>query len=149
MNRIMHPNMDLHYDGFDRAFDGKAATGNRQATVRSFAFGHAATMKTGDGAFHTRNFAGDKSGFRTDRYTTKSAALGDHSAAPQGERSFATRSVEVHDDRAAGKSSPVRQYATAEKPFLVPGKRQDDIDELRGQKNLTIDQVRELLNKNR
>ena len=35
------------------------------------------------------------------------------------------------------------------KPFLTQGKRQDEIDDLRKQKNLTIDQVREILNKNR
>lgn len=56
----------------------------------------------------------------------------------------------MREDRAANRSLDTsRPYVNSGKLFLVPGKRQDSIDDLRRQKNLTIDQVREILNKNR
>ena len=57
--------------------------------------------------------------------------------------------MDVKEDRAANQTAAVRDYAPASKPFLGRGRRQDTIDDLRNEKNLTIDQVREILNKNK
>ncbi len=149
LDRIEHPNMDLHFDGFDRSFDTKASNRDRQAVVHPFGFGgRTANVKTGDGAFHARSFDDGRGGYRTEGFAVKRATAVDH-AAPLADRAFATSAVPVREDRAANKSASNRGYVDAAKPYLVPGKRQDTIDELRKEKNLTIDQVREILNKSK
>ena len=148
LDRIMHPNMDLHFDGFGKGFETKASVGERQASVHPFGFGgRTATVKAGDGAFHAKAFDADRGAFHTDSFTVKRATAVDRQGLPAMDHAFETRGFAVHEDRAAGKSASVHQYVDATKPFLVPGLRQGTIDELRQQKNLTIDQVREILNK--
>ncbi len=150
LDRIMHPNMDLHFDGFERTFDTKASNRDRQAAVHPFGFGaRSANMKAGDGAFHAKTFNDGRGSFTTGDFAVKPATAVDRQVVPGGDRMFATRSVDVREDRAANKTASNRQFVNAQKPFLVPGKRQDTIDELRQQKNLTVDQIREILNKSR
>ena len=150
LDRIQHPNMELHAEGFERSFETRSSGRDRQAAVRPFAFGsRTANAKNGDGAFHARAFNDGRGTFRTDNYTVKRAAAVDRQALPQADRTFATAAVPVREDRLAGKSVDSRDYVNSTKPFLVPGKRQDSIDELRRQKNLSIDQVREILNKSK
>ena len=67
----------------------------------------------------------------------------------QTDKTFGTKAMDVREDRAANKAAPVQGYAPFERAYLGRGKRQDTIDDLRNQKNMTIDQVRELLNKNK
>lgn len=148
LDRIMHPDMDLHFDGFERSFDTKASGRNKQANVRAFAFGSRTAGVRGDGAFHSRAFNDGRGSFTTGNFAVKQATAVDRQALPQADRTFATRSVDVREDRVANKSANTRQFVNADKPFLVPGRRQDDIDELRRQKNLSSDQIREILNKN-
>ena len=148
LDRIMHPNMELHAEGFSKSFEGKASNNDRQASVHPFAFGHSANLKGGDGAFHPKTFSDGRGTFRTESFAVRRATAVDHPAA-LADRTFATGGFPVREDRAANQSADTRQYVDATKPYLVPGKRQDTIDDLRKQKNLTIDQVREILNKNR
>ncbi len=148
LDRIMHPNMELHAEGFSKPFETKASNRDRQANVRAFAFGHSANLKAGDGAFHARSFNDGRGSFRTESFAVRRATAVDRPN-PLGERSFAVGGFPVREDRAANLSANTHQYVDATKPYLVPGKRQDSIDDLRRQKNLTIDQVREILNKNR
>ncbi len=141
----------LEYVPAGKAFSADAAVGSRRASVRSFAFGgRMVNSKAGDDAFNARSFNDGRGRFRTENYAVKQALAGDRQALPQGDRSFATRPVDVREDRAANRSLDTsRSYADSGKPFSVPGKRQETIDDLRKQKNLTVDQVREILNKNR
>ena len=41
----------------------------------------------------------------------------------------------------------MRDYIPGQKSIVIRGKRQDTIDEIHDQKDLTIDEVREILNK--
>ena len=141
--------MDLHAEGFERSFETKASTGGKQAIVRPFGFaGRSVNVKTGDGTFHARSYDDGRGSFRTENFAVKRATAVDHPS-PQADRTFATSAVPVHEDRAANKPAFTRDYVSSTKPFLVPGKRQDTIDDLRKEKNLTIDQVREILNKSK
>ena len=144
-------NGTLAYEPAGKAFSAEASIGGRSASVHSFGFGgRTATGKSGDGAFHARGFNDGRGSFRTEGYAVHQASAADRQALPQADQSFGTHAVDVREDRAANRSlGGVRDTADAKKPFLVQGKRQDTIDDLRKQKNLTIDQVREILNKNR
>ena len=117
--------------------------------MRSFGFvGRPADAK-GDGAYHPRSFNDGRGSFRTDNFAVQKASAPDRQALALANNTYATRAVDVREDRAAGRSLDSRAYVNSGKPFLVPGKRQESIDDLRKQKNLTIDQVREILNKSR
>ena len=149
IDRIMHPNMELHAEGFEKSFETKASSSGKQAIVHPFAFGgRTADAKAGDGAFHARTFNDGRGSFRTENYTVKRATAADHQAA-LADRTFSTSAVAVREDRLANRSVSSRDYVSSTKPFLVPGKRQDTIDELRTSKNLSIDEVREILNKSK
>ena len=151
LDRIQHPNMDLHAQGFEKSFETKASGSGRQANVHPFAFGgRTVDTKGGDGAFHARTFNDGRGNFRTENYAVKRATAVDRQALPQADRTFATGAVPVREDRMANRSmAGNRDYVDSTKPFLVPGKRQDTMDDLRTQKNLSIDEVREILNKSR
>ncbi len=147
LDRIEHPDRTLKNDMADKQFSTSSSVSGKQAAVRPFIFGGSSTFHTGDGTYNTRPFH-NKDGFRTEAYTTRTATTGKEGFS-QKNKSFDTKAADVHEDRAANKAAPVQSYAQGEKPFLGRGTRQDTIDELRSQKNMTIDQVRELLNKNK
>ncbi len=150
MQRMLHPDQTLKFNDADRKFDGSAAVGSKQAVVRPFLFSHPASTKAGDGTFRTHDFGvADVKGYHTADFTTKPSAFAGRDEYDQNGKLFAVRAVAVNDDRATGKTlAGTRAYVSSEKPFLGRGKRQDAIDDLRSQKQMTIEQVRELLNKN-
>ena len=148
LDRIEHPDRTLKNSMADKQFSTSSSVSGKQAAVRPFIFGRSSTFHTGDGTYNTRPFRG-KDNFRTEAFTTHAASAGNQGFS-QTNKSFDTKTVDVHEDRAANKAAPVQEYAQGEKPFLGRGKRQDSIDDItRKQKDLTIDQVRELLNKNK
>jgi hypothetical protein len=142
LDRILHPDRTLKYEDADHKFDAPAAIGGKQATVRPFLFSHSASLKAGDGVFHTKDF--NSKSFHTNDFATKAAATKEYDASG---KLFAVKAMPVNEDRAAGKTMETHQYMYAQKPYLGRGKRQDTIDELPDTKQMTIDQVRELLNK--
>ncbi len=141
----------LAYEPAGKAFSTDASFGGRSASVHPFGFsGKTTAGKSSDGTFQARGFNDGRGSFHTEGYAVRQASTANRQALSQADQSFGTRAVDVREDRAANRTlGGVRDTADAKKPFLVPGKRQDTIDDLRKQKNLTIDQVREILNKNR
>lgn len=142
----------LAYEPAGKAFSADSSFGGRQTSVRPFGFGgRTAGTKAGGGKFQARGFNDGRGSFRADNFAVRQATTGERQALSSADRSFGTRSVDVREDRAANQSleASSRTYASSGKPFLVPGKRQDILDDQHKQKNLTIDQVRDLLNKNR
>ena len=147
LDRLDHPDRTLHYSPSDKTFTAPSNVTGKPVPIRTFAFGHAANVGAGNGVFQTRSFNGDGK-FHTQDYTTRNATASGKGFA-QTDKGYATKSMDVKEDRAAGKTMPIHDYVNSEKPYLIRGKRQDEIDELTKEKNLTIDQVRELLNKNK
>lgn len=145
MQRMLKPDMTLKYSDADRKFATSATVGGKQAVVRTFPFSHAAGLP-GDGVFHAKAFAGSKT-FQTGTFATKPAREASISAEGQ-DKTFAVRAVAVREFPQANKTATTQGYRDGAKPFLVKGKRQDTIDDLLSTKQMTIDQVRELLNKN-
>lgn len=144
MDRILHPDRTLAFEGADKQFATSASFGGKQATVKTFAFSKTANLKGGDGSFNTKAFA-QKDRFQTKDFTYRTTATTKNFA--QTDKTFGTKTMDVKEDRAANKSAPISEYVPGEKPYLGRGKRQDDFDDLYHQKNLNIDQVRQLLNK--
>jgi len=148
LDRLEHPDRTLHYSPSDKQFSTSSTVSGKQASVRPFLFGQStAVLRGGDGTFSTRAFHG-KDGYRTDAFAAHAVT-----AAGQGfgqtNKTFATKTMDVREDRAANKTLAVQEYSAGEKLFMGRGTRQDTIDDLRKQKNLTVDQVREILNKNK
>ena len=133
-------------DYANKTFAASPAVGGKQATVHGFPFSHSAVLSSGDGSFQTHPFAG-KDQFQTRAFATKADRAGSSDAFAQKDRGFATKALPVQAARDAGKTVAVREYVPGEKSASIRGKRQDTIDEIRTQKDLSIDEVREILNK--
>ncbi len=147
MNEILHADRSRTSEFAGKSFASSAAYGGKQARVHAFTGGRTAVLRAGDGSFRTRNFAGSES-FRTRGFETKADRASGSAAFAQKDRGFATKAVAVQDAPGAGKTTPfVRDYIPGQKSTGMRGKRQDTIDEIHRQKDLSIDEVREILNK--
>ena len=118
-------------------------------TVRAVCLQPRGDASAGDGAFQHAQRLTIRDSFRTRDFATHSAAVAGHGFAQTDqdvrheELSMFRRTAPPINRRPSAATCPPRSR------FSVRGKRQDTIDDLRKQKNLTIDQVREILNKNR
>ena len=148
IDHILNPDRTLHAEGFEKVFVPASAAGveKKSFLTRLFGGSHAATPGGGDGTFHTTGFVSGRESFASTNFATRPLPQAGQSAA-LSDRAFGTKTMAVKEDLAATKTATVRGYVPSDKPFLGQGRRQDDIDDLRRQKNLTIDQVREILNK--
>lgn len=138
------------FDGANKAFNTSAAVGNKQAQVKAFTFGgRSSVYGGGDGTFRSKTFDNPKAGgFRTDGYGVKNSELSKHNSFAQADKGFGTKSMDVRDAPGTDKAALVKDYAPASQTYFGRGKRQDMLDDrTRDTKNLSIDQVRDLLNK--
>jgi hypothetical protein len=141
--RAARPGAGRRHHGPHPAPGSNAQIQRRRPQVRCPGpFSHPAAVKAGDGVFRTRDF--NSKSYRTRDFATKPAATKDFDKTG---KTYAVRAVAVNEDRAAGKTMDTHGYVPAGKPYLERGKRQDTIDEIPDAKKMTIDQVRELLNK--
>lgn len=144
MERIQHPDMSLAFHPADKRFGGSQglAGQDRRAAVRPFLFGRSATMKS----YRAKDFAGARS-YAPAPFADRDRVAAVNNPAAGANRAFATRDVAVGEARDARKALPVRP---ARLPAFTPvGKRQGALDEQQRTRPLTIDEVRELLNKSR
>ncbi len=148
LDEILHADRNKTSDFANRSFASSATVGGKHADVHAFAFGHPARLSSGDGSFRTRSFAG-KDGFRTREFATKTDRASGSDAFAQKDRGFATKALPVTDAAAGQKSANalLRDYVPGQKSIVIRGKRQDTLDDIRAQKDLSIDEVREILNK--
>ncbi len=153
MQRIMNPDRTLRFEPGRQAFGGTGrATFEKPAAVRTFSFSRPAAVGTfatrpysGAGNFRTRAAAGaDRQGLNA---VSRSRADGITGRGP-----FAARALPVRADPAATRTFATRAATAggaAPRRFAVPGKRQEALDEQSRARPMTIEEVRELLNKNR
>ena len=146
IEHILSPDRTMHAEGFEKTFTPAASGVNKSFVTRLFGGSHAATPRGRSGEFQSATFNSGKGSFAAASFATKKLTLARDSAAVT-DRTFGTKTLAVHENPAASKTAAIRGYDLSGKPFNGEGKKQDDIDELRRQKNLTIDQVREILNK--
>lgn len=147
LDRINNPDLTLKFDPAEKQFSAGGAINNKTATVKPFAFSKSAYVRDG---FHTEKFSGAKS-FGTKEYAgSKDAAIGKRTFG-QADHPYGTRDFTVRDALEANKGLAVKTYnnPNLKEPYVAHGKSQGTIDTLMADKNLDIDQVRELLNKNK
>ena len=149
IDQILHADRDRTSSFAGKTFSPHAADGGKQAQVKPFAFGGQSSVLRGDGQFRAKGFANPKAdGFHTENYLAKASTVSQHNSFAQSDKAFGTKSMDVRESPAANKSAAVRDYTPANQTFYGRGKRQDMLDDrTQGAKDLTIEQVRDLLNK--
>ena len=144
VDRIMKPDMTLENDAQKKKFTADRTSVKKQAPVSTFYMEKKSPAKTYSG---TRDFSADQYNAKqfdqtkegaTDHLAGKTASTNDYS---DGSKTSATHPA--HDQN---NSQPTRNYA-GNRPYLEKGKSQKFLKQKN--KPMTIEQVRELLNKNK
>jgi hypothetical protein len=144
VDRLLKPDMTLQNDAQHKKFVADGSSINKRATVGTFYLQKKSNQKSfsGTGQFSTQEF--NSQSFHSKRSAfnvTSQQATGNSRSA------YANKSAGgVRDASQSGKKVPVRAYAE-NRPFLDEGKSQKSLN--RQNAPLTIEQVRELLNKNK
>jgi hypothetical protein len=145
VDRLLKPDMTLQNDAQNKKFTGdSSASINKPATVKSF-YVHQKTRSKNFGG--TRDFA--TSQFYSKTYHDGRSAYEVSSQQTLANSGFANANQTargVRDAPQSGKKVASRAYAGT-RPFLDEGKSQKSLNQQNAP--LTIDQVRELLNKNK
>ncbi|MGI9113459.1 MAG: hypothetical protein DLM52_11010 [Chthoniobacterales bacterium] len=138
VDRLLEPNTTLENPAQHKQFNGAGAVTAKSASTRAFYVSNHDLAKTfaGTREFSTRSYSSRP-------FATKGATL---PAAPRT-KTFATQDARgVSSARDAGKSYDTRKYAGT-RPFAGRGKSQEALHQQ--DRPLSIDDVRELLNKNK
>ena len=144
VDRLLKPEMTLQNDAQHKKFVSDGASMNKRATVGTFYVQKKSNQKgfSGTGQFSTQEF-------NSQSFHSKRGAFNVPSQQATGNSpsAYANQSARgVRDASQSGKKVPVRAYAE-NRPFLDKGKSQKSLN--RHNEPLTIEQVRELLNKNK
>jgi hypothetical protein len=148
MDRILNPNREKANDMSGKVFEGRDFSGKTFSTGDGYTGVRSAHAKE----FHTREFLGIKNPwFGKKVHETGVASQGMHRYL-LGDRSYATRDVPVKGaagmDREAALND--RTSIATSRTYLARGKAQGSIDQQYPSTGpLSIDEVRELLNRNR
>jgi hypothetical protein len=145
LDRLLKPDMTLQNDAQNKKFiaDGTASI-NKRATVGTFYVQKKSNQKnfSGTGQFSTREFSSHSFHSKRSMFNVPS-----QQATGNSRPAYANQSARgVRDASQSGKKVSVRAYAE-NRPFLDEGKSQKSFN--RQNEPLTIEQVRELLNKNK
>jgi hypothetical protein len=134
--------MELQNNAQGKKFTANPASIERRGTVGTFFLKPNRTEKS---------FVGAR-GFMANEFPSRSAGLNSRTSIPNQDRSTSTPVIQtssvgdVHDAQDAHRTTPGRTFADQHQ-FREQGKSQKSLD--RQEPPLTIDQVRELLNKNK
>jgi hypothetical protein len=144
VDRLLKPDMTLHNDAQNKKFIADGTSINKHATVGAFYIHKKPTQKsyssTGQFAAQQYNSGTFNSG-RSAFNTSSQHAIANSRVA------YATQAANgARDAQESDKKVPARGYAET-RPFLDEGKSQKSLNKQNAP--LTIEQVRELLNKNK
>jgi hypothetical protein len=144
VDRLLKPDMTLQNDAQHKKFVADGASINKRATVGTFYVQKKPSQKnfSGTGQFSTQEF--NSQSFHSKRSVFN---VPSQQATGNSRSAFANQSARgVRDASQSGKKVPVRAYVE-NRPFLDEGKSQKSLNQ--HNEPLTIEQVRELLNKNK
>ena len=142
VDRLLRPNMELQNNAQGKKFTASSALIERRGTVGTFFLKPNRTEKSFEGA----------RGLVANEYPSRSATLNSRMSIPNQDRSTSTPVIQtssvgdVHDAQDAHRTTAGRNFADQHQ-FREQGKSQKSLD--RQNPPLTIEQVRELLNKNK
>jgi hypothetical protein len=150
MDRILKPNTTLGNSAQNKKFAGmRSATANKPLSLRPFYSPKKTTLKTfpEDRVFTPRQFAGRhfRAGDSTANISPRSQLKNNDTVIATPAASAGTK---VAPESTTNATTPVREFAGS-RPFLVKGKSQKSLSLQAENKPLTIEQVRELLNKSK
>lgn len=141
MERILKPDMELENHSFERSFSGTSYKGMGEARVKEFRYVDKFTARSAS----TRSFSGPESHWNGKlKFGTKDSALSDRKAET---KEFRVKSVDVEDARESGRAYETRDFA-GQREASTGAKSQDALDQQHeNPEPMSIDQVRDLLNK--
>lgn len=155
MDRLTRPNMDLTFDTRKSASSASRSFSSKSATSKSFLFKQKGLAKE----YRAKNFAGSKSAWMGDfKFAARQANTRGKYEVPNATRQANTKTMEVADARESTKGMPAREFAKSHRPYMgreadkmkkgyAPGEQPEGWS---GELSvMTIDDVRELLNKNK
>lgn len=144
VDRLLKPDMDLHNSDQNKKFIADGASINKRANVGTFYVQKKANQKSFSA---TKDYSTEQYNAQPFRSKRSIFAVFSHKPAGNSQSVYANQSARgVRDAPQSGKKVTTRQYAD-NRPFLDEGKSQKSLNKQNAP--LTIDQVRELLNKNK
>jgi hypothetical protein len=144
MDRLLKPDMTLQNDAQHKKFVADGTSINKRATVGTFYVQKKSNQKSfsGTGRFSTQQFNSQPFDGKRGTFETSSQR-----AMTNSSPTYANQTARgVRDAPQSGKKVATRAYAE-NRPFLDQGKSQKSLNQQNAP--LTIEQVRELLNKNK
>ena len=146
LDRVLKPDMSLQNSLQEKQFTGGGTVTMKQARTKSFLF---FKKRVPEKEFATSDFRAKAfSGTRVSRYQNSEAKVSTTRRIPKADVPYSTAAFSaVRAAPEARRAVAVSEFAGSDRPFLVRGKRQKALDQQN--RAMTIDQVRELLNKNK
>jgi hypothetical protein len=143
MERLLKPDMALQNAQGEKQFTAIGSTTTKQAPTKAFYVPERAPEKGFFGRlFRTKDF-----NTKNSRYGNMQASLGTRTKFAKADVPYRTAAYrDVDSAREAGKAAAVSDF-DGTRPFLIQGKSQKALSQQ--DRPLTIDEVRELLNKNK
>jgi hypothetical protein len=144
VDRLLRPDTTLRNDAQNKQFSADGASINKKATVGTFYVQKKSNSKSFAG---TRDFSARQFNSQSFHGTRSASGISSQQAIGNSRPSYATRTARgPRDAPQSDKKVASRSYAE-NRPFLEQGKSQKSLN--RQNAPLTIEQVRELLNKNK
>jgi hypothetical protein len=144
VDRLLRPDMTLRNKAQNKQFIADGASINKKATVGTFYVQKKSNSKSFTG---TRDFSAQQFNAQSFQGTRTASEISSQQAIGNSRPAYATRTARgVRDAAQSDKKVASRSYAE-NRPFLDQGKSQKSLN--RQNAPLTIEQVRELLNKNK
>jgi hypothetical protein len=144
--RLNNPDPNLENHNFEKSYyGGRQYYTDSKTNLRSFYF----VNKTNSKSFVTKGFNGVTPFWAGDvKFNAKSARTKTDRVIPNVGKAYSTKEVDVNSARESSKAFGSRDFPFVKKTELR-GKSQESLDARYKSEPMTIDQVRELLNKNK
>lgn len=143
LDRLLKPNMSLQNPEQSKQFTAGGEVMTKKSPTRWFFFHKRTEEKQFAGVkeYHAKAFATKQS-----RFANQQADTSTRNKLTKIDEPYATHTYDTRAARDAGKAASTREYADV-RPFLAKGKSQKSLSAQ--DHPMTIDEVRELLNKNK
>lgn len=151
MDRINNPDMERVFDASTMTYGAGSTFATKEfqtgkAYIKEFHF--VDRVRTKEFATKASQFAEQTATAQGQQFTTREVAENLRNAHRSSDQSYATSTFETRESRDATKVVPTEAYATRD--YEGQGTRQRELDaQTKAKGNLTIDEVREILNKSR
>jgi hypothetical protein len=143
VERLLRPDMTLQNTAQNKKFIADGPSISKKATVGTFYFQQKSNSKSFS---NMREFSAREFNSRSFQGTRAASSVPSQQSIGNSQPSYSTRTARVRDAHDADKAATSRAFA-GNRPFLGQGKSQKALN--RKNAPSTIEQVRELLNKNK